>query len=60
MIGIPDAITLTLSSPFAGASPCPTTEVVFDLSMCTPSWDKHIDFIFVLLKVMMTVCIFLC
>ena len=50
MIGIPDAVTLHLISPFEDA-PCRNEEVVFDLSNCTPSWSANFDFFFTLLKV---------
>ncbi len=49
MIGIPDAVTLELQSPFL-AQPC-AQQVTFDLSSCTPSWSEEIDFSFIVAKV---------
>ncbi len=58
MIGIPDAVTLELQSPFLDR-PC-VQDVTFDLSSCTPSWSEKIDFSFTIAKAVLLYTIPLC
>jgi hypothetical protein len=51
MIGIPDAVTLQLVSPFKDGNPCRADDILFDMSSCRPSWSENFDFFFTLLKV---------
>lgn len=50
MIGIPNAVTLHLVSPFKDL-PCRDEDVLFDLSTCRPSWNEEFDVTFIIMKV---------
>ena len=52
MIGIPDAVTLQLTSPLEDI-PCRSEDIFFDLSSCTPTWSPEFDFFFILLKALL-------
>lgn len=49
MIGIPNAVTLHLVSPFKDL-PCRDEDVLFDLSTCRPSWNEEFDVTFIIMK----------
>ena len=54
-IGIP-AFSLESKSPFdknggVAYHPCMSDDILFDLSSCTSNWNKNVDFVFVVTKV---------
>ena len=53
LVGIPDAISLEAYNPhFSEDDPCVEEGILWDLSMCAPTWrSENVDFSFTIVKV---------
>ena len=52
LVGIPDAISLKTYNPhFSEDDPCVEEGILWDLTMCVPTWNENVDFSFTIVKV---------